>query len=193
MTSIFLHALLFRKPLGYLLAFFGMMVGGDETLFILAFLTRDGFFHFWLMAATIATGTFIGDYFWFILGKMLSPYSRLSRIIARFTGRFDRHLNERPFTTIFISKFVYCLNHAMLFRAGALGISQKQLIKSNVPAIAIWILVVGSLGYFSSASLTLLKHSLRYTEIALIVGLIIFIFAERIASYVLKKELENTM
>ena len=189
MTSIFLHALLFRKPLGYLIAFFGMMIGGDELLFVLAFLTRDGFFNFWLMAATIATGTFIGDYFWFLLGKTLSPYSRLSRIIAHFAGRFDRHLNERPFTAIFISKFIYCLNHAMLFRAGVLGIEQKQIIKSNMPAIVIWIIVVGGLGYFSSASLALLKNSLRYTEIALLVGLVIFIFAERAIGYFLKKEL----
>lgn len=175
MNSFIFHYLVFWRPLGYLIIFLGMILEGETLLFITGFLTHGKLFDIGDVLLIAMSGVLIGDLFWYWLGKILDPASFLARRLEKIAVHFDRHLMARPFRTIFISKFAYGLNHALLLRAGALRIRTGDFIVSDFPAAILWVLAVGGLGYFSSASFFLVRHYLRFAELALLLGLIIFI------------------
>lgn len=188
-TIPLIHYLALWAPVGYLTIFLGMIFEGDLVLFTAAFLTRTGAFNPILMIVTVFSGVIIGDLLWYKLGARLNEGSFLQRAASRLGKPFDRHLLARPLHTIFISKFVYGIHHAVLMRAGALGLDKKKFIKDDLISSFWWVTVVGGLGYFSSASFDIVKHYLRSFELFLLVGVLGFILLERLITWQLKKNL----
>ncbi len=193
MESILLHSLTAWRPLGYLIIFLLMFFEGEMLIFVAAFLTSQGFFDPLDMLGVIIAGAIVGDALWYALGRKISPSSGtpVSRFFDRFGGPLDAHLRRRPFHTIFISKFVYGFNHPTLVRAGATGVRPKVFFASDVPAIALWVAIIGGLGYFSSASLTLLKREIRFVEIALAAAIVAFLVVSHFIGKRVRKELKE--
>ena len=64
-----------------------------------------------------------------------------------------------------------------------------MMIEGDIIAIILWVFIVGGLGYLSSASFILIKHYLRYTELTLFFGLILFILISHLISHISKKKI----
>lgn len=166
--------------IAYATAFIGMILEGDVVLFTISFLTREGFFNPIFMFSTVYVGVIVGDILWYKLGKRLASSRKLlHRFFISLTETSDAHLQERPFRTILISKFAYGIHHLLLMRAGAINIPLERFIRDDMAASLVWMIVVASLGYFSSYSFALARHYLKFAEIALLVGIILFVIAER--------------
>lgn len=186
--SIFLHYLISTRPLGYFLVFIGMIFEGDIILFTSFFLTHQGFFDLGDMIITIIAGAFLGDMSWFWIGaKLKNTSSIISRWTEKLTKPLEKHLEDRPMHTIFISKFVYGIHHAVLIRAGMVKMSVKEFLKIDLPAVFLWVLVIGGFGFFSSASLAAIRHYIRFAEVSLLIGLIFFLFVWGILARKIKK------
>ncbi len=163
--------------MGYVIVFIGMMIEGDAILFTASFLTHRGFFDFFDMALVIFSGVLIGDSLWYWFGMWLyrkSPF--VHRWLERATKPFDAHLMDRPLRTIFISKFAYGLHHPLLMRTGVLGISYKRFLQFDVVSSLAWVVIVGGIGFFSSVSFFFARRYLRFAEVALLLGLLVFFF-----------------
>lgn len=179
MDTLLSHYLVLWRPLGYFFVFLGMVFEGDIFLFTAAFLTHQGFFDFGDILITILSGVALGDLLWYWLGVRFGHQdSFIGRLVFRIAGPLDDYLKNRLGRTILTSKFAYGLHHPILARAGALRINLPQFIKKDVLANALWIIVIGGLGYFSSFSFRLIKKYLRYTEFALLTALAALILAE---------------
>lgn len=168
------------RPLGYVAVFAGMVFEGDAVLFTAAFLTHQQLFDFGDMALVVLTGVFVGDLLWYQAGVWLLRTPTLAPLrfwLERLTARFDRHLLQRLWRTLFVSKFAYGLHHPILMRAGAIGIPPRRFFWSDVPATLLWVAIVGGLGYGTSASVTAF-HRLRIVERVLGVGLVLFFLIE---------------
>lgn len=194
MGTIVLHYLLLWKPLGYALVFAGMIFEGDIFVFTSFFLARQGFLDFSYITATIFSGVIFGDLLWYWAGAHLNrSQSRIGRLINKWSGHltkpFEGHLKKRPFHTIFISKFVYGVHHPLLLRAGALGMKISDYIKLDIVGTIIWMIMIGSLGYFAGTYFYLIRHYVRLAELGLVIGLVIFIVASHFVSNYLKKRL----
>lgn len=179
--AILLPWLLWWRPVGYAVIFFGMMIEGDALLFTAAFLTHQRFFDFGDMALVVLAGVFVGDLLWYQLGIWLAQSQRFAWVhhwLERLTSRFDEHLSKRPWHTLFLSKFAYGLHHPILMRAGAIGIHARKFLRSDILASLAWIAIVGGLGYASSASLPVVRHRFRFAERALLVSLVAFFLFE---------------
>lgn len=188
--SLFLSYLTVWKPLGYILAFFGMVFEGDGALFTLAFLTAEGFFDVCDMLIVVFLSVLFGDTLWYWIGrKYIASFPRIAGWVDRFAKSFDRHLLERPTRTLLLTKFVYGAHHAVLVRAGMSKMDFRKFIKSDLISIVVWIGVIGSLGYFSSVSLAYEKKYLRYAEISLLIALVLFFTAEHYIKKLSQKEL----
>lgn len=184
------HYLLLWRPLGYILVFIGMIFEGDVFLFTAAFLTHQGFFDARVMFLASFSGVFFGDMFWYLIGVRFNGSSHfLNRWVHKLTKPFDKHLLENPLRAIFFSKFAYGIHHALLIRAGALGIKIRDFLKADIPATLIWMSIVGGLGYVSSASFGTMKHYLRFTEFVFFSALIILFVLEYTARKISKKKL----
>lgn len=186
--SILTYYLTLWAPLGYGVVFIGMILEGDIIVFTAAFLTHLGAFHPLSIFAVMMSGVLVGDLLWYRLGETLSEKSFLQRISRSVAGSLDTHILERPFHTIFLSKFIIGAHHAVLMRAGALHFDKKKFFQFDCISSLLWIGIVGGLGYFSSASFVALKN-LRHLELGLLLALLVFIFLERITTFFLQKSL----
>lgn len=190
MDSLVLHYLLLWKPLGYAIIFFGMMIEGDALLFMAALLTHQGFFDIGDMAFFVFFGVLIGDTLWYLLGVWFTgSIPVVNAWVTRLARPFDHRLHKRSVRTIFISKFMYGLHRSILIRAGSAGVPLKTFIKADLLAATLWILIIGGLGYLSSASLSLFKHYIRFTEVAILLALIIFLAFDYFFSRAERKKL----
>ncbi|MBI2054662.1 MAG: hypothetical protein HYT39_01010 [Candidatus Sungbacteria bacterium] len=185
MHFFLLPHLLAWKSWAYIVVAIGMVFEGDIFLFTASFLTRSGFFDFAKMTTAVLGGLIIGDFMWYLAGVYLrtTPHFGFVRTwVGRLTRRFDDHLMGRTGRTIFVSKFMYGIHHLLLMRAGMLGMNSDKYIRKDFWASLIWVAIVGGLGWFSSASFVYVRHYLRFTEIALLLALLGFLFLEFIIS-----------
>lgn len=188
MHSLIINYLLIWKPLGYFLVFFGMFFEGDILLYTASFVTFQGLVNFHMMLLTTLMGVILGDLTWFWIGQRYKNSKILTNHwINRLAKPFDQQLQQRTFRTILVSKFIYGLHHAILIRAGALNLPKKYFFKIDLISNAIWISIIGLLGYFSSASFSLIKNYLYYAEVAIFAGMIFFFIFWHYISHLVKK------
>lgn len=174
--SFFLHFLSSSLPLAYIVIFLGMVFEGDILLFTVAFLAQQGVFNPFQLVIVVLAGVLAGDYGWYLVGVRIVPkFSRLARWVEHIAQPIDQHLTNRQLRTITISKFAYSIHHPILMRAGILRLDAKKLMQNDVVASFVWIAVVGGLGYFSSLSVGLFRHYIKYAEIGLLIGLVLFL------------------
>ncbi|MCX6736006.1 MAG: VTT domain-containing protein [Candidatus Parcubacteria bacterium] len=190
MHSLFISSLIFWKPLGYTLTFFALMIEGDATLFAAAFLTSEGFFDIGDMLVIAIPAVIIGDIVWYFLGRNgISKFPKLKAWADNFAKPVDRHLTDRTFQTLLITKFTYGAHHAILLRAGMSRIHFRKFIKNDILAVSVWFPVIWSLGYFSSISLVFIRRSLRFAEVSLLIGLVLFFGIRYLARKRMQKDL----
>src|SRR3989344_386151 len=175
--------------LGYLAVFVAMIFEGDLFLFAAAFLTHQGFFDPYKMLVTLFSGSICGDLLWYWLGLKLNGSSRFTAFAGKIAAPFDEHLIQRPLHTIFISKFIYGVHHAILVRAGMLRIRLDRFLRIDISAIGAWVLIVGGLGFVSSYSFDRMRHSIKFIEFGLLAVFVVFLVISYLISYEAKKKL----
>ncbi len=191
--SLFLSQISTLHPIIYLVLFVAMMIEGDAVIFTSFFLVHAGIFEFYRTVIALFSGAIIGDLLWYFVGHTSEPTNRFSlwflNLSERLTSKFDNHIKERTFHTIFLSKFTYGLHHLLLLRAGTLHIDFKKIIKTDLIATTVWIFIIGFLGYASGASFALIRHRIQYFEIGFLAILIIFVIGGEIVSKLIRKYL----
>lgn len=178
-----MHYLTTSKALGYSLVFGGMIIEGDAVLFTAAFLAHQHYFDWGDVLLVVLSGVFIGDILWYYLGFKLnnSPrFTLLRRWLDRISKTLDAQLQQRPLKIIFISKFLYGLHHAVLMRVGNLKLPLNKFLQTDAIAIVLWVTMVGGLGYLSGVSFPILKRSIKFAEVVLAAGFLIFLSLPRL-------------
>jgi len=178
--------------LGYAIIFFGMIIEGDFMLFTAGFLTRQGYFDIGIVLLLVFSGAIIGDNIWYVLGGLVSEkklFFRVKKFVEKAAGLLDEHLKNRTTRTIFISKFAYGLCRPIILKAGAMRISFRKFIGADLMATFLWIFFIGGLGYLSSTSFLAVRHYLKYTELSLLLGIVVFILISYAVTKISKKEL----
>jgi len=192
LPSFFLSYLAIWQPLGFSLIFFGLLLEGDITLFTVAFLTREGLFNVSLILPFVLVSIFLGDIFWYFVGRdLVSKHPGVHRLVDRFARHFDRHLTDRPLKTLVFTKFVYGAHHAVLIRAGMSRMDFRRFLKYDMVSILVWVLVIGGLGLFSSLSLEYMRKYVRFVEVSLLFGLLAFFIFERILKLLSQRGLQD--
>ncbi|MBI4121622.1 MAG: VTT domain-containing protein [Candidatus Ryanbacteria bacterium] len=185
---LFLHYLFAVEPLIYIGAFLGMVVEGEAALFAAAFIAEEGMLNPLLMWFVLVAGTVVGDALWYKLGKYVAQRRpRISAWIAHATKLFEHRLEARPMQTLFITKFVYGIHHLIVMRAGALNINLRTMLKNDCASSAIWVTLVGGIGYFSGTWFALARQYVRFAEVGLLIGLLLFLTLERAVAWVVKQ------
>jgi len=187
MDSLLLHYLESYKLLAYLIIFIAMIFEGDVVLFLAFYLAHQGYFKLSNIIAVAIVGILLGDLGWYHIGKYLENAPLIKNYFKKIGGPIDYHLKKNPFRAIFISKFMYGIHHALLMRAGALRVNLKKFFQIDILASLTWIAAIGLIGYFSSASISMTKHYIKYTEIGVLIGIMILFLITRSISRLTKK------
>ena len=192
MESLFLHYFISLGLWIYVLIFIGMILEGETFLFAAIYLTRLRYLHLDVLLIVVFLGIIFSDFFWYFVGEILE---RRSKLVRKWMGKvskpLDNRLQHRPMSTIFITRFTYGIYHATLMRAGALKISLKPFLKTVVISSFVWVSLVGGIAYFSYAYIGLFKRYFKYGEVALLIGIIVFLFISHLISKYARREIES--
>jgi membrane protein DedA with SNARE-associated domain len=172
-----------------------MLFEGELFLMATGMLVRlqafDPFDAFFFALAGVLTG----DILWYSLGSYLQKKHSQNRYLMFAIRRVKMLLpgiEKNPFHVIFLSKFIYGLNHSTILVLGFLKIEFRHFMKIQFFTSLAWVLIFLILGYvFGGAALAYAHSFNRFVLIAL--GLLIsVIIIERIIGFFIEvKEQEN--
>ncbi|MCX6758028.1 MAG: VTT domain-containing protein [Candidatus Nomurabacteria bacterium] len=140
-----------HHTLAYVLIFLGLVFEGEVTLIATGVLVYLGILNFWFSLAFILVGgickTFIGYY----LGKILHKkwnHTRFLKYIEKKVSYAMPRFDQRPFWSIFFSKFIMGVNHIVIIFSGYKKVPLNTYLKAEIISTFIWAPVLLSLGFF---------------------------------------------
>lgn len=188
METLFLHYIEAFRPVAYVAVFFGLILEGELVLFTALLLAHQGYLRLWELIPVALAGVFLGDYLWYRLGAyMANTQNRVTLLADKINKVFGRSVASQPLRLLTISKFTYGLHRSTLVSIGMRKVSPKTFLRADVMAVCFWFAVVGGAAFIASASFSLIKHYLKYTEIFLLVVVVAWHLLERLV----KKLIEN--
>lgn len=172
---------------GYPILFLGAMLEGEMFVLVAAFLAYRGYLELPAVIAVALTGTFVGDMFFFVLGRTkgaawLERRPNWQPSAARVRDLCHRH----PIVLAIGFRFLYGIRSVTPFVIGSSGFPARRFVILNTIGGLIWVLVITLGGYtfghaFESLVHDLRAHEMRLVVILAIVGSIIWIHQLRLS------------
>jgi len=160
-----------------------MIFEGELFLIATGMLARLHAFDFFDSFFFALSGVLIGDVMWYCIGRNLQmryPDHRISLFVIRRVKKYLPDIEKNPFHVIFLSKFLYGLNHSTLVVLGFLKVNFPHFMRIQFLASFIWSILFLTVGYaFGSVALTFttkLRHFMIFAFISLIlVAVVIYL------------------
>ncbi len=154
MEFFLLDTVILYPVLAYAVLFFGMFVEGDIILFTAGYLANFGLFTFGNVLGISIVGMLVGDCCWYALGTARVLPLWIRRALQRIAAPLDDMLAYRTTRMLLIAKFSYGIHRLILLRAGQNRIGFRRFMERDIFATVLWAVIVASLGYASSYSLS---------------------------------------
>jgi len=166
-----------NQILAYLLIFLGLIFEGEIVVITTGILSYLGALNFWVSLAFILAGGLVKAFGGYYLGGLLHRkfsqhnfFRYLERRVLYFMPRF----NQKPFWSIFISKFIMGVNYLIVIFSGYNKINFKTFAKAEILSTFIWAPALLSLGFFFSQ--TALSYSKEISRFSLVIFLFLIVF-----------------
>ena len=157
----------------------GSAIEGDFTLILAGVFAHLGYFPFPLALAAGVLGTYVGDFAWYLLGRLRGPRFRAGRLYQRVGPRIERLARRLGAAQLIAARFVYGTKAASMVFWGLHGMSVVRFAVVDAIACVIGALVFAGLGYGVSGSATVLLGHVRRVQLwllgALIVGAVLVV------------------
>ncbi|QQG38705.1 MAG: VTT domain-containing protein [Candidatus Woesearchaeota archaeon] len=179
----FLESVLFFIALhSYIVSFLGGFIEGEAALLFLSVLSAYGLFSIWPVLIFCYLGSLASDVFWFFIGRspllskikkspfIYSKYKKVSSVIDRATG-------ANYFPVMILTKFLYGFRIPSAIYLSRNRIKFIRFLFYDLFALAIWVFVVGFVGWlagtgFSTAVKT--YHKIEFGLLLLVVVILVF-------------------
>lgn len=174
----------------YLLIAVLIFLEGEAVIYSVMFLSYQGVLNIYSAVIVICLAVLLTDLSSYAIGNYgQNIFPRMARFYERLVRPIDNRLRTLSFGVFLISKFTYGLHRAVMIRSGMLRLDFWKFFKLDVLTSALWIAIISGLAYGSWRSVHHLRHSLKYIEISLAVGIIILLFSSHLVAYFSKKKL----
>ena len=175
--------------LAYGALFIGVFWEGEFVLITAGILVHLKIFLLWptIVIAVLAAvaKTLAGYYLGRFLGKVF-PKSGLLKYFERRVFYYLPRFKERPFWSIFASKFIYGVNNATLVFSGYVRANFKTYCTAEAISSVIWLGGMFILGNFFSATAQSISHNLRYFTLIILLLVIGFMILQRTLSLIIE-------
>ncbi len=164
----------------YLGIIVAMILDGNITVLVVGFLSSGGAINPGLGLLFCTLGGFIEQVILFWAGFKLKNNNSIAwKWLTKAGGHFDRHFAKRPYTALFLTKFIYGIHRNSLVRVAAIGTPFKKYLEYSVPVLIPWVIILFAVGYsVSKPVFYLLQDYLHYVEFGLLGLLILIILFE---------------
>ena len=150
---------------GYLAVFIGAVIEGEMIVVMAGYLAQEGYLNLAGVIAAAAFGGFVGDQFFFALGRfrgreILTRFPSLNSRAARVEKMVLRYQN---WLIVFI-RFMYGLRVAGAIFLGVTQVSQVRFAVVNLLGAILWAVLIGGAGYLFGQAVGLLLHDAQRYE-----------------------------
>lgn len=159
---------------GYWVLALGCLLEGETPLALAGVAARAGYLDPGAVIAIAAASAFLGDQFFFWLGRWYGPVmlSGMPRI-ARHGERIHRLIERHPGWAVIGVRFAYGLRIAGPMLLGASGLQPWRFAVFNALGAILWAMLIAGLGWGLGHAIEVVFGEIRRMEIALVIGLLI--------------------
>jgi membrane protein DedA with SNARE-associated domain len=173
-----------NQIVAYLFIFLATILEGELVAISAGILVLLGALNFWIALLAIFCGGVIKTFLGYALGKLLNEKfnnNKFFQYLERKVFAVMPHFEQKPFWSIFISKFLM-MNHVVILFAGYRRINFKKYLKAELVSTAIWAPSMLLLGYFFSYAAFQVSKKLSEFFLIIILFVIAFFLVEKLIS-----------
>lgn len=185
-VNILKHLVENHLVLTYLLIFFITIVEGEIVTISAGILVLLGALNFWISLIVIFCGGMVKTIFGYSLGKFLYQKfndHRFFQYVEKRVHGIMPHFEEKPFWSIFISKFVL-INHLVIIFAGYKNINFRKYLEAEISSTLFWAPGLMLLGYFFSYTAISVSNEIWRFSLIVLVLIILFILFDKLVSWI---------
>jgi membrane protein DedA with SNARE-associated domain len=184
-VQILNHLVQDHQVLAYLLIFLGLVFEGEIVVITTGVLCYLGALDFSLSLIFILAGgvakTFGGYYLGEIIYRKFNQHSFFRYLEKRVLFLMPR-FKQKPFWSIFISKFINGVNYLVVIFSGYNKINYKTYLKAEILSTFIWAPLLLSLGFFFSQTALSYSKEISKFSLAVFALLVIFLLFDKLAA-----------
>ncbi len=174
------------QVLAYALIFFGLIFEGEFILISAGILIYLGALNLPLTIFFVLAGSFVKTFYCYYLGKFIYEkwnHIKFFKYIEKRVYYFLPNFQQKPFWSIFVSKFIMWLNFSVIIFSGYSRINFKTYLKAEVLSTIIWAPLLLILGYFFSYTALRISQEIREFSLVILILFIIFILFDKLVSW----------
>jgi membrane protein DedA with SNARE-associated domain len=179
------HLVANHQVLAYLIIFVGLIFEGEIVVITAGVLSYLGVLSFWLSLAFILAGGMAKTFGVYYLGEFVyEKYNHLSflKFIEKRVLYFIPRFKQKPFWSIFVSKFIMSVNFWVIVFCGYNKINYKTFVKAELLSTIIWAPLLLSLGYFFSQTALSYSKEINKFSLAIFFLLVIFLLFDKLVA-----------
>jgi membrane protein DedA with SNARE-associated domain len=183
----------FIEQYGLIAVFLGCVAEGESAAILGGFFAHQHVFVVWQAFLAAAIGAFVGDTFFFILGRSFADHPRVLKLKARpgFNHAY-RLVSSHPNIFVLSNRYIYGLRLVGGIAAGFASITVTRFVILNAISSLVWAALFCTVGYvFGLGAERLVGQALHRHErvlIALAIGVAVAILGWFVAHSVAGKE-----
>ena len=150
---------------GYWVLLIGTFLEGETILIFAGFLASQGYFNIYGIILSAFAGSFLGDQFYFYLGRVKGP--ALLRFFTKLARKFRKGLRliERYGAFVaFVSRYTYGFRILLPIILGMTNLSARRFLVLNLLSAFSWAIVFSMLGYLFGKGASLFVSDLERYE-----------------------------
>ena len=175
--------------LAYLIIYVGLIFEGEIIIISTGILAHLGALNFWASLVFIVLGGFSKTFMGYALGAYLSRrhnHNRFFKYIQKQVNNFLPTFKQKPFWSIFVSKFIMGANHLVIIFSGFERINYKKFLQAEITSTLIWAPALLTLGYLFSFTAFHVSHEVSRFLIIVLVFVTAFILFDKLVSFLYK-------
>ena len=184
--DVFIQLVQDHRFWGYAILFIAMVFEGEVFLIVAGMLTALDAFDVGDVLFLALTGVILGNVMWYYLGLKLKDTGFSKRVISwsqKAVLYFLPRFHEKPFKSIFFSKFIYGVNRATVIMSGVLHVPFKLFFRAEFLASIAWVVLYFSVGYFFGyTAISMTKNAPRFA-LLVVIFVIGFILIQKLIAH----------
>lgn len=184
--DVFVQLVQNHRFLGYTVLFIAMVFEGEMFLIVAGMLAALKAFDVGDVFTIAFIGVVLGNATWYQLGARLRDVKfaqgmikGAERIITFFLPRF----REKPFKSIFFSKFIYTANRATVIMSGVLRVPFKLFFKAELLASVVWVALYLEIGYLFGYAAISMTRKVSHFALFVVIFVVAFILIEKLITH----------
>jgi membrane-associated protein len=176
-----------NQVLAYFLIFFGLIFEGEIFLISTGILSHLGALDIHFVIIFVFCGAFIKTLLGYHIGTLIHKKWHDVKFLKHIEKRVENimpNFKEKPFWSIFISKFIMGFNHIIIIFAGYSKINYRKYLKAEISSTIIWAPLLLFLGYFFSYTAFHISKEIWRFSLIILIFVIAFILFDKLVGWI---------